>query len=1164
MGEVYRAEDLKLGRTVALKVVLSENQQSEQARRRLWQEARAASSLNHPNIVTIHALEQAEGLDFFVMEYVEGESLSRRLERGSLPLSDLLDLGIRLAEALGFAHDRNLLHRDIKPSNIFLTSQGQVKLLDFGLAKAREAVESAETMTTLPTQEGVILGTLSYMSPEQARGETLDGRSDLFSLGAVLYEVATGRRPFQAPTTLALLHQIATVDPPPPSTLRPDLPEVFDAIAARALAKNKEHRWASAAELARALQSMQSTGASPAREPENEAFVGREPEMRKLEALLERAAQGSGRIVFIIGEPGIGKSALASRFLARAAQLHPGLLVGRGHCVEQYGTGEAYLPFLDAVGGLLSGNERGRVMTVLRSHAPTWCLQLPAAFDSTGDLAQLQRETIGATKERMLREMGDALRALSAPAPVALLLEDLHWADPSSTDLLRHLSERASAQRLLVIGTFRPNDVEARNHPLKNYKREMQAHQLCDEIPLSLLSREHVTAYLEARFVPNNFPKELAELIHRKTEGHALFATGLVQYLSERGEIVKPNGHWTLVRPPQELDLEVPESVRGMISNKIDALPEEDRRALEYASVEGEEFTSTVLARLLEIDELFLEERLDRVKKAHGLLRMLGEEQLPDGSLTTRYQFAHALYQNALYAALLPKRRALLHRQAGEELLRRHGCEAARIAASLASHFELGRDLPRAIDFWIQAGDNAVRRFDNSAAIDHYSRALGLCGQLPAEKRAGRESRLYGRRARAHQAMAWFPEAERDYKAMLERARAGGERVAECQALIGLCDFFFWCFRLEGLRAAAEEALHVADLIGNAVLRSQAMEKLSLGYLGAGELDKVKALLDEAIEIARPLGQKAALAPMITGRGRVPFFEGEYERAVELLQEGLLIAAEVGDGFNLTQCLFFLGMSQGNLGRISEALATFNQAIEMAQRNGNRMILTKVPNCLGWIYSEMGDTAKGIEQNQICAASARKAGLVEAETNALVNLAHDHLQNGEPERSRASLERAEAISDRDPWLVWRFDGIRRQAAAAEYWLGEGHLEKAAGHAQLLLANSCRHKAPKYMAKAHRVRAEIAARRGELAEAEKELSDGIAALREHPAALEGWKIQAALGRLRRRAGNPEGSRLAFAEASAIIRSIAGNTSDDELREKFLNLPDVQEALGESKP
>lgn len=246
MGVVYRALDTKLIRPVAIKVLPPEAVSDPARKHRFVQEARAASALNHPNIITIHDIGTAEGIDFIVMEYVAGKSLDRVIPRRGLPLSEALQYAIEIADALAGAHAAGIVHRDVKPSNIMVTDKGHVKVLDFGLAKLagpRDGSESAATTTAPPrTAVGAIIGTTAYMSPEQAEGKPLDARSDVFSFGVVLYEMVTGRRPFQGETTMATLNTILHTEPPPVSQAADDVPRELERLISSCLRKDRNRR----------------------------------------------------------------------------------------------------------------------------------------------------------------------------------------------------------------------------------------------------------------------------------------------------------------------------------------------------------------------------------------------------------------------------------------------------------------------------------------------------------------------------------------------------------------------------------------------------------------------------------------------------------------------------------------------------------------------------------------------------------------------------------------------------------------------------------------------------------------------------------------------------------------------------------------------------------
>jgi eukaryotic-like serine/threonine-protein kinase len=279
MGVVYEAEDQKLGRSVAIKLLPEATRQDPAALERFWREARTASSLNHPGICTIHELNESGDQPFIVMELLEGQSLDKLYYRRPMPYPRLLDLGVQVADALDAAHRKGILHRDIKPGNIFLSPSGQVKILDFGLAKIEEGYAAPGTAGgdngnptlaephDLLTSPGSAVGTIAYMSPEQARGELLDPRSDVFSLGVVLYELATGQHPFSGTTTAVTFDRILNYAPTAPVSLNHELPPEFEETLNKTLEKDRELRLQSAAELRAELKRLQrkSSGGSAAR-----------------------------------------------------------------------------------------------------------------------------------------------------------------------------------------------------------------------------------------------------------------------------------------------------------------------------------------------------------------------------------------------------------------------------------------------------------------------------------------------------------------------------------------------------------------------------------------------------------------------------------------------------------------------------------------------------------------------------------------------------------------------------------------------------------------------------------------------------------------------------------------------------------------------------------
>ncbi|MGH9672678.1 MAG: serine/threonine-protein kinase, partial [Bryobacteraceae bacterium] len=371
MGEVYRARDSRLDRQVAIKVLPAEFTSDQDRVRRFVQEAKAASALNHPNIITIYEIGESESGRFIAMEFVQGRTL-RELIGQPLSSDSLSSVGSQVAKALAVAHASGIVHRDIKPENIVVRPDGYVKVLDFGLARLAPATTTdPEATTAHQTIPGVLLGTMAYMSPEQASGEAVTPATDVFALGIVVYELATGQRPFRAGTMLGLLQAIVSHLPPPPSAFNPAVPAALDDVIRRMLEKEAKRR-PTAVEVERVLSELSTSSIHrPAQAKPERHTVGREKERAELRNAFASVLTGRGLLLCVAGEPGIGKTTLVEDFFAEL-QAQARCTLARGRCSERLAGTEAYLPLLEALENLMQSGSNAAVVQVMKQRAPTW------------------------------------------------------------------------------------------------------------------------------------------------------------------------------------------------------------------------------------------------------------------------------------------------------------------------------------------------------------------------------------------------------------------------------------------------------------------------------------------------------------------------------------------------------------------------------------------------------------------------------------------------------------------------------------------------------------------------------------------------------------------------------------------------------------------------
>jgi serine/threonine protein kinase/tetratricopeptide (TPR) repeat protein len=728
MGQVYTALDERLERTIAIKLLPASLNNDPNRVRRFIQEAKAASALNHPNIVTIHESDECDLGPFIVMELIRGETLRERI-RKRLPLEEVIDIGTQIARALTAAHFAGIVHRDIKPDNIMVREDGYVKVLDFGLARLTEGLSGDESTVT-----GGIMGTLRYMSPEQGRSQAIGVPSDVFSLGLVFYEMATGRHPFEAASPLATFQAIA--EQPAASTLLldPEVPRSLDELILSMLEKPAAARPGADQIVATLIEIRMGTRTATVKSSSRSKLhkiVGRERELEQLRSALASSRAGSGMLICVSGEAGLGKSTLIETFLEQVSAEDEPCLIGRGRCSDRATAGEAYLPVLGALDTLLSSDQSGWVARTMRLVAPHWYMR--AAPTQIVDESSLSRESLGeGSAEQMKRELAALFQTLSKERKLVVFFDDLQWADDATVAATSYLATQFDQLSLLLISTYRESELLLAKHPFLDVKLNLQARNLCREIGLGFLSEPDVRRYLAEEFPENAFPKDFAGKIHSRTEGHPLFVADLVRYLKDQRAIIEEKGVASLGPRFPETEKELPESVRSMIQRKMEQVDESDRSLLVAASVQGYEFDSAVVAQVSGMEPLDVEERLERLERVHRFVQLTEERDMPDGTLSCRYQFIHILYQGAFYATLRPTRRAALSGTTARAMLGFYASRKSDIASMVAPLLATSRDFTGAAQCYMLAAQNAESLFAHKEAAAMARGGLGALKTLPA------------------------------------------------------------------------------------------------------------------------------------------------------------------------------------------------------------------------------------------------------------------------------------------------------------------------------------------------------------------------------------------------------------------------------------------------
>jgi DNA-binding winged helix-turn-helix (wHTH) protein/tetratricopeptide (TPR) repeat protein len=787
------------------------------------------------------------------------------------------------------------------------------------------------------------------------------------------------------------------------------------------------------------------------------APIGRAHDLAALRHRFGQALAGSRQMIFVTGEAGIGKTTLLERFLEEVAQGREAV-VGRGQCLEQYGEGEPYLAVLEAV-GRLARDEDTQLRDVLERHAPTWVGHLPSLAPARRVRA-LRGGAVATMPARMLREMADTLEVYTRRRALILVLEDLQWSDRSTVDLLASLARRRQPARLLVIGTLRPADVAVQDHPLRALKQELQGNGECDELPLAPLSPGDVGAYLEARLGSGFVAESLAARIHERTDGNALFMVNVVNDLVAQGALAYRDGRWSVTSSLDRAMDRIPVGIQELIDRRLQALPLATRRALQVASVAGDEFTVAAVAAGTGDDAARVEDMCEGLAAQGALIADAGVAEWPDGSVSGRYRFRHALYRDVLYNGIGDARRVRLHLAIGLREEAAFGTRRSERAAELAMHFTRGRDHGRALEYHELAGFAALGRHAPHEAVGHLGAALAALEHEPdAVDRVARELVLVVARATLHMATRGYAaaETERDFaraRRLCDGLPASPQRFP---VLRGLVSYHQVRAELADAHALGERLLrHAGEQPAAHELRVQAHYGHGATLFHEGALALARTHLEAALAAfdAATQGDHVLVYGGYDPGVACSFWlawtlilMGRLDEVEALERAGLARARRLGDAFSLAWAHQALGVSRQLVGDWSACEASSAEAVRLAEEHGFPYVRGVARVSQGWALLMQRNPADGIPilRDGVAAVDATGAALVRP--SYLAMLAAADAIEGRPAAACEGFERALAEIDRTGEHIHEAGVLIGQS----HLLSAGHGTASAAEASLLRA-----------------------------------------------------------------------------------------------------------------
>jgi tetratricopeptide (TPR) repeat protein len=763
----------------------------------------------------------------------------------------------------------------------------------------------------------------------------------------------------------------------------------------------------------------------------------------------------------------------------------------------------------------------------------------------------------------MLREISEALDTITSETPLLLIFEDLHWVDYSTVDLISELARRQRPTGLLLVGTYRPLDATLSEHPINVLKQDLLVHQLCEEIPLEPLAEPDIAEYLDMS-AKTNLRDDLAKLLHRHSEGNPLFMVAAVDDMFERDVLFRENGELKLRIPLEEVDLQVPETLRQMVEVQIDRLTAQEQRALEAASIEGAAFECISCAAATATEPQHFEDLCENLARRDHIIRRLDAYQFPEGTISTRYQFVHVIYGEVLYGRIAPGRRAKSHRLIGERLETLYSGRVEEIAAELARHFEEAADWVRTVKYLCLAAQTAEQRYAHRESAGILRHALEFISRLPEAERTITELPVLQKLATIYFVCSDTRCIE-TYEALADRASEYGNIELQIRALLD------WSYCLSGMDAdrsleLIEQALGLIDLLDDKV--SSARVKMSCLaariWFGGWSLRDAEEI-PRMVPVLRETCDRKLLAPYLVDYSIIQWASSEYREAHRSVSEAIeILAQERTENLYLSlayqKSQIYIPRSLLFLGEWGDALRQLDDAITTADRNGDQYPAQHLRLHRAWIQLHAMDFAGvlGVCGQMVALTGNITGNYLHRFSRIFAGCAEVGL--GNYDRALDDLVSArEQMKSQKIMMDWYYR-MPLELALTEVWLGKKDLIRARQEAERFLNSTIATAEHTWQALAWEVNARVAMAEIDLKRAQDCVSRALATMEGFEIPLAGWRVHSTASKVSQRAEDIESSRRHREISRAAILKLANSlTPEDPLRKTFLSALSVTEIL-----